>query len=114
MSLLATLGSARRREILRLTWESERSAGEIHAALGDVSFGAVSQHLRALAAAELVRVRRDGRRRLYRARRGQLGGLRSVLEKTWSDALYALKLQAELLEERRGPGARRGHPGRPR
>jgi len=45
------------------------------AARFDVTFGAVSQHLRVLEDAGLVSVRRDGRRRLYQARREQLGPL---------------------------------------
>lgn len=114
MSPLAALGNPRRREILRLTWDGERSAGEIHAALGDVTFGAVSQHLRALEQAALLDVRRDGRRRLYVARRDELGALRPVLEALWSDALYRLKLRAELLEARRGPRPRRARRAAPR
>src|SRR5262245_13701292 len=47
-ALLHALATPRRREILRLVWDAERPAGEIHAALGDVTFGAVSQHLRVL------------------------------------------------------------------
>jgi DNA-binding transcriptional ArsR family regulator len=46
------------------------------AARFDVTFGAVSQHLRVLEDAGLVSVRRDGRRRLYQARQEQLGPLR--------------------------------------
>jgi DNA-binding transcriptional ArsR family regulator len=97
------LASARRREILRLVWHDERPAGEIHRALGDVTFGAVSQQLATLAAAGLLEVRRDGRRRLYRARRAALGPLGRWLERFWDDALYRLKLEVELDEGRRGP-----------
>lgn len=104
-SLLKTLEAPRRREILRLVWHRERAAGEVHDAMGDVTFGAVSQHLRRLESAGLVEVRREGRRRLYRARPEALGPLRAWLEETWSDALYQLKLQAELEEARRGPRA---------
>ena len=100
---LALVASPRRREILRLTWSAERSAGEIHRALGDVTFGAVSQQLASLAAAGLVDVRRDGRNRFYRARPERLGPLRETLEALWNDALYRLKLLAELDEGRRGP-----------
>ena len=97
------MASPRRREILRLTWRAERSAGEIHRALGDVTFGAVSQQLAALAAAGLVDVRREGRNRFYRARPDELGPIRETLERLWDDALYQLKLRAELEEGRRGP-----------
>lgn len=97
------LASPRRREILRLVWGEERAAGEIHAALADVTFGAVSQHLRILAGTGLVTVRREGRRRLYRADRRALGPVGRALEAMWNDALYRLKLSAELEEARRGP-----------
>jgi DNA-binding transcriptional ArsR family regulator len=102
------LASARRREILRLVWREELPAGEIHRALGDVTFGAVSQQLATLAAAGLIEARRDGRRRYYRARRQALGPLGRTLERFWDDALYRLKLRVELESGRRGPQP--GHP----
>ena len=106
---LDSLASPRRREILRLVWSEERAAGDIHRALGDVTFGAVSQHLRSLSDGGLVSVREDGRRRLYRARRDALGPVGKALESLWTDALYQLTLRAELEEARRGPppGGRR-------
>jgi DNA-binding transcriptional ArsR family regulator len=105
---MAVLGAPRRREILRLLRGGERSAGEIHRALPDVTFGAVSQHLRVLADAGLVSVRPEGRLRLYRGRPERLGALRPWLESMWDDALYRLKLAAELEAGRRGPRAGRG------
>lgn len=101
--MIEALNSPRRREILRLCWREPLRAGAIHAALADVSFGAVSQHLRRLREAGLVEVSRQGRERHYRARRGALGPLRRWLEQTWDDALYRLQLQAELEAARRGP-----------
>lgn len=103
--LIKTLHSPRRREILRLCWREPLQAGAIHDALPDVTFGAVSQHLKQLRDAGLVEVRRDGRRRLYRARRTALGPFRRWLESSWDDALYRLKLAAELESSRRGPTA---------
>ena len=102
---LAALATPRRREILRLVWMDERSAGAIHGALPDVTFGAVSQHLRVLRDAGLVACRVEGRRRLYRARRRALGPFRGALEAHWAGALDRLKLLAELEEARRGPRA---------
>ena len=119
-ALLSAVGTPRRREILRLLWERERSAGEVHRALGDVTFGAVSQHLRILERAGALRGRREGRHRLYVARREDMGPLAPWLEALWGDALYLLKLHAELEEARRGPRARpwrlraRREPRRPR
>ena len=105
--LLAAVTAPRRRAILRLVWDGERTAGEIHRALGDVTFGAVSQHLALLSRAGLVERRAAGRERWYRARKPALGPLRRFLEQMWSDALYELKQRAELEEARRGPRPRR-------
>jgi DNA-binding transcriptional ArsR family regulator len=103
---LRALATPRRREILRLIWRDERTAGDIHRALGDVTFGAVSQHLKVLADSGLVRRRRDGRHRIYEARQDSLGPFRAWLESSWDDALYRLKLRAELEDARRGPRPR--------
>ena len=64
---LQALAEPRRREILGLLADRELTAGEI-AARFDVTRPAVSQHLAVLRAAGLVSERRDGTRRLYRAR----------------------------------------------
>jgi len=97
-TVLHALSEPRRREILRLTWTEERSAGELHRAFGDVTFGAVSQHLRVLADAGLVACRRDGRHRYYRARRRELGPLRTWLEQMWARSLSDLAALAEAEE----------------
>ncbi len=110
---LEVLASPRRREILRLTWERELSSGEIHRAFDDVTFGAISQQLQRLADAGLVAVRTLGRGRFYRARREALGPVAESLENLWDDALYRLKLRAELEAGRRGPRRRKGRRGRP-
>lgn len=103
---LRALGSPRRRELLRLAWDREVAAGDLHRGCGDVTFGAVSQHLRVLTEAGLMDVRRDGRRRLYRARPEALGELRTWLEASWATALDRLRLRAELEAARRGPRPR--------
>jgi DNA-binding transcriptional ArsR family regulator len=110
--LLVTLASPRRREILRLTWLGECGAGEIHRAMPDVTFGAVSLQLRTLVGAGLLDVRAAGRQRFYRARRDALGPVAAWLEQMWNDALWSLKLAAELEHSRRGP--RGGSPARHR
>jgi DNA-binding transcriptional ArsR family regulator len=112
-SVLSAVASPRRREILRLVWDRELFAGAIRAAMPDVTFGAVSLQLRTLAEAGLVEVRTEGRRRFYRARRAALGPVGRVLERMWNDALWNLKLQAELEQTRRGPRARRQPRRRP-
>ncbi len=104
--MLSAIASPRRREILRLIWKRELRAGAIHAAMPDVTFGAVSLQLRALSEAALVDVRPDGRERYYRARRAALGAAAPILERLWDDALWRLKLHAELEATRRGPRPR--------
>ena len=72
-ALLSAIASPRRREILRLLWNEELTAGAINAAFPDVTFGAVSLQLRALEKAGLVSVRPQGRHRYYRVQRERLG-----------------------------------------
>ena len=109
---LRVLGTARRQELLRLCWAEERSAGELHRALPDVTFGAISQHLRKLTEAGVLAVRKQGRQRFYLARREALKPLRRTLEAMWGDALWRRRLLALLRARRRGP--RPGPLRRPR
>lgn len=95
MDAVHAIAEPRRREILRLVWDAERSAGEI-AERFDVTFGAVSQHLKVLREAGLVTLRQDGRRRYYKADREALGPLADYLRAMWSARLDVL---AELAEE---------------
>jgi DNA-binding transcriptional ArsR family regulator len=108
-SVLSAIASPRRREILRLVWHREISAGEISRAMPDVTFGAVSLQLRGLAEAGLIESRAERQQRFYRARREALGPVGRMLESMWDDALWKLKLAAELEQTRRGPqpGTRR-------
>ncbi len=101
--MLAAIASPRRREILRLVWKEELTAGAIHQAMPDVTFGAVSLQLRALLDAGLLETRAQSRNRFYRARSEALGPLGKMLEQMWDDKLWTLKLEAELEETRRGP-----------
>ena len=101
--VLSTLASPRRREILRLTWDAEMQAGDLARAMPDVSWGAVSLQLRQLVGAGLLHARTAGRCRYYRADRTRLGPVAAWLERMWEDALWRLKLAAELEATRRGP-----------
>ena len=89
-AILEAVSSPRRREILRLVWEQELSAGEI-AARFDVSWPAISQNLGVLRKAGLVTERREATRRYYRADREAAGPLASVLEQMWSHDLATLQ-----------------------
>lgn len=105
--VLAVLASPRRQEILRLIWTEELTAGAIHKAMPDVTFGAVSLQLRSLTESGLAESRAQGRHRFYRARRAAVGPVATMLEQMWNDALWRLKLAAELEHTRRGPRPRR-------
>src|SRR3990167_2265141 len=69
--VLSTIASPRRREILRLVWREERSAGDIHRAMPDATFGAGSLQLRALPEADLAPGAAGAGRRGARAHGGR-------------------------------------------
>jgi DNA-binding transcriptional ArsR family regulator len=91
---LKAIVAPRRRQILALVRDGELSAGEI-ATHFDVTRPAVSQHLNVLKEAGLVSERRNGTRRLYRARPEGLAELKAFLEEYWDVRLDALKREAE-------------------
>lgn len=97
---LDALAEPRRREILALVRDRELAAGEI-AANFDVTRSAISQHVGVLKQAGLLSERREGTRRLFRARPEGLADLRSFLDEFWSDRLDVLTLEAEREERRR-------------
>jgi len=100
MDALQVVAEPRRREILRLVWDHELSAGDI-AKRFDVGFGAVSQHLKVLRDAGFVRVRRDGKHRYYQADYGGLGTLKEMLESMWAERIDRLADLAEQAEQAR-------------
>jgi DNA-binding transcriptional ArsR family regulator len=96
--VLKALAEPRRREILRLVAHDELAAGEIAAAF-DVTRTAISQHHTVLRTAGLVVERRDGTRRLYRARPEGLAGLRAFLDDMWASSLDVAR---RIVEAERG------------
>jgi len=100
---LKAIAAPRRRAILRLVRDDELSAGEI-ASHFDVTRPAVSQHLTLLKEAGLVDERRNGTRRLYRARPEGLAELKAFLEEFWDERLEALKREAEREERSKDAG----------
>jgi DNA-binding transcriptional ArsR family regulator len=97
---LKAIAAPRRREMLRLVLDRELSVGEI-ASHFEISGPAVSQHLGVLKEAGLVDDRRNGTRRLYRARPEGLADLREYLDEFWGARLQALKREAEREESER-------------
>ena len=96
---LRAIAEPNRRKILRLVQDLELPAGEI-AAHFDVTRPAISQHLRVLKTAGLLSERRQGTRRLYRARPEGLAEVREFLNEFWEGRLRLLARAAEA-EERR-------------
>lgn len=96
--VLRALAEPRRRAILRLVAHDERPAGEIAAAF-DVTRTGISQHLGVLKNAGLLDERRDGTRRLYRARPEGMDGLRRFLDQMWASSLETAR---RLVEAERG------------
>ena len=97
---LRAIAAPRRRQILTLVRDDELSAGEI-AAHFDVTRPAISQHLNVLKEAGLVSERRNGTKRLYRARPEGLVEVKAFLEGFWDARLGALKREAENEEVRK-------------
>ena len=93
-SALQAIAEPTRRRILHLVWDRELPAGEI-ARHFEVTRPAISQHLRILKDVRLLSERRDGTRRLYRARPEGLEEVRAFFESLWDDSLARLKEAAE-------------------
>jgi DNA-binding transcriptional ArsR family regulator len=91
---LQVVAEPRRQEILRLVWHDEVAVGDLVDRL-DLSYAGVSQHLALLREAGFVTVRRDGKRRLYRADHDRLGPLKQFLESFWAGQLDRLATLAE-------------------
>jgi DNA-binding transcriptional ArsR family regulator len=92
---LRAIADPTRRAILMLLRDGEVAAGDIARRFPALSRPAVSQHLRVLAHADLVEVRRDGNRRLYRLRREGLAEAATFFTEMWSERLGRLKDAAE-------------------
>ena len=91
---LAALSDPMRRKIFERSVEAPRSVGEIAHRL-PISRPAVSQHLKVLKDAELVREERVGTRRIYHADSAALGQLRAYVDDMWQAALASFAKAAE-------------------
>lgn len=103
------IAEPRRREILDALGRGERSVGDLIAHLG-LAQPQVSKHLRVLREVNLVAVRREGRRRLYRAEGAALKEMYDWLgdfESLWRERLDALEgVVDELGRESKGEESR--------
>ena len=99
-ALLDAVASPRRREILRLVWTKELSSGDITEQI-QASWPSISRSLRALREAGVVRERRDGQQRLYRANREALRPLERFLTQLWSEGLDNIARDIDRKKRRR-------------
>jgi DNA-binding transcriptional ArsR family regulator len=112
MDAFAAVSDPTRRQVLDLLSRRERTAGELGGAFPSVTQPGVSRHLRVLREAGLVRVRKEGRQRVYALRSEGLAPLDAWISKYrgfWETELDALEAH---LDARRG--ALRAPPSRRR
>ena len=102
MEVFEAIAQPKRREILRLLAAGERPAGDIAANFA-VTQPAISQHLKVLKTAGLVKERRDGTRRLYSVRAEGLSDLHGFLADVLPGRLEELKRVVEE-DQRSGRG----------
>jgi len=99
---LRALADPRRRRMLELAWDRERSPSEL-ASSCQLSRPGTSQHLRVLREAGLVSVRLEKNRRLYRVRADKLAELRAMLDEFWGSRLATLRAELAEREEETRP-----------
>lgn len=86
---LRAIAHPSRRQMLTLVADGEVTSSEL-ARRCRLSRPAASQHLKVLRAADLVSVRADGNRRLYRVQAHRLAEVMAMLDRFWGDKLAAL------------------------
>ncbi len=96
---LAALGDPTRREIFERVAEKPRAVGELARGL-PVSRPAVSQHLKVLKDAGLVREVAEGTKRIYHIDPRGVGAMRDWLDKHWLEALASFQKYADELHEK--------------
>lgn len=96
--LFAALADPTRRAIFERVAGRRQSVAEL-ARLMPVSQPAISQHLKVLKEARLVRDQPAGARRIYSIDPEALGPLRAWLDRFWSEQLAAFKTVVETAED---------------
>ena len=98
---MSALGDPTRRTIFERLALRPMAVGELAEEL-PVSRPAVSQHLKVLKAAGLVRDRTEGTRHVYRVDLDGVAALRSYFDRFWDQALADFKAEAERRERSKG------------
>jgi len=91
---LRALAHPRRRQMLQLVADLERTSSDL-ALRCRLSRPAASQHLKVLREADLVSVRSDGTRRLYKAQTDRVADVLAMLNRFWDDKLAVLQDEIE-------------------
>ena len=91
---LLALADPTRRQVFEQLRAGPRAVGQLAEAM-PVSRPAVSQHLKVLKDAGLVREQRDGARRIYEIDPQGLGALRRWIDSFWEESLAAFSAEAE-------------------
>ncbi len=91
---LSALGDSTRREIFERVAQKPRAVGDLARGL-PVSRPAVSQHLKVLKEAGLVREVAEGTRRIYHIDPRGVGAMRDWLDQHWRGALAAFQSFAD-------------------
>lgn len=101
---LSALSDPTRRRVFEALRQGPKPVGEIARAM-PVSRPAVSQHLKVLKEAGLVREDAQGTRRIYRIDPEGLGAIRRWLDQFWDEALAAFAAEVERQADDQGETA---------
>ena len=94
ISPIDALGDPTRRQLFEYLRQGPCSVTEL-ISIVPISQPAVSQHLRVLREARLVKVEKRGQQRIYQLNPVGLAELRQYVESLWDDALHAFSEEAE-------------------
>jgi DNA-binding transcriptional ArsR family regulator len=96
-NVMIALADPTRRKVFERLARGPRAVGELAKGL-PVTRPAVSQHLKVLKDAGLVRDQAQGTRRVYEIDPKGLGAMRAWLDRFWDEALEAFRNEAEKQE----------------
>jgi DNA-binding transcriptional ArsR family regulator len=106
-TVMVALADPTRRLLFERLRSRPHTVGEL-ARIAKIQQPSVSQHLRILRGARLVRDRREGTRRYYSASKEGLAELRRYVERMWDDVLTAYAADDHQSESRATLAKRRG------
>ncbi len=95
---LDALGDATRRAIFEKVGRGPRSVAQIAEGL-PITRSAVSQHLKVLREARLVRSREEGTRNFYEVDKAGLEAVQKYFDRFWDRALDSFKAEAERAQQ---------------